>query len=113
MSQVISKYATVLLAAADADKTLVAAPDAGSGLSIYVQAIHWSIAIAAAQRTKVGKVGGTDAQQLLDFAASASGVGTRRFGGNGWKMPAETALGADPAAAGPEIAFIVEYNVAL
>lgn len=113
MSAPVSKFVTVLLGAADAVKELVAAPETGSGLSVYIQAIHWSIAIAAAQRVAVGKAGGTAAETVLDFAASASGVGTRRFGGNGWKLTAETALSADPASAGPEISFIVEYNIAL
>lgn len=111
MSQRVPSFATVLLAAADASKELIVAPD--SGLAIRILAIHWSIVTSAAQLTKVGKDGGTEAEQVLELAASASGNGTRRFNDNGpgWKMPAATALTAKPAAAGPAIHFIVEYTV--
>lgn len=109
----VSTFSTVLLAAADATKILVAAPASDSEASIYIQRIHWSIVTAAAQLVKVGKDGGTEGEQLLEFTASASGNGTRTFSGKGFKLPKETALSAKTAAAGPAIHFVVESTVEL
>jgi len=103
-----STITPVLLAAADASKSLIAAP--GVGMAIAVQAIHWSIVTAAAQLVKIGVSAGTEAQQLLEFAASASGNGSRFFSGRGFILPSNTALTAVPAAAGPAIHFIIESN---
>jgi hypothetical protein len=109
----VSRVIAVLLAAANSTKVLVAAPAADSGLSIYIQRIHWSIVTAAAQLTKVGEDGGGEDDQLLEFAESAAGNGTRDFTGVGFKLPAETALSAKPASAGPAIHFVVEYTIEL
>jgi hypothetical protein len=103
-------YAAVLLDTGDATKSLIAAPSSGNG-AIFITAIHWSIKVAAAQVVKVGVSAGTEAQQCLELAASASGNGTRIFAGRGFKLPKETALTAVPASAGPAIHFIVEYSI--
>lgn len=100
-----STFANVALGTGDTSKALIAAPSTGYCISVLV--IHWDITTAAAQAVSVGD--GTS--NPLKFAASASGNGTRRFGSNGMKLAAATALTATPAAAGPAINFVIEYTI--
>lgn len=109
MIDVNPNIVAALLDTGDASKELVAAPSAG--YAVYVKAIHWSVTTAAAQLIKVGKSAGTEAQQCLELAASASGNGSRIFAGKGFPIPAATALTVKPAAAGPAVHFIVEYSI--
>lgn len=92
----------------DAVKALIAAPGAGFRLRIF--SIAWSVRTAAAQVIDVGVAAGTAAQQFLSIPASSAGYG-QIVCPPGFVLPANTALSADPAAAGPAVQFIVEYIV--
>lgn len=96
------------LLAADVSRTLVAAPGAGQKLRIF--SILATIVTAAAQQVNVGVSGGTTAQQIISIPASAT-VQTDYWSDEGFVLPANTALTAVPAAAGPAVQFLVEYTI--
>lgn len=96
------------LAVGDASKILVAAP--GAGLAIRVFKIIPSVLTAAAQAIQVGVNAGGITQQLLAIAASVT-LATIFDSDEGYRLPANTALSAVPAAAGPAVNFVVEYVI--
>lgn len=96
------------LLAADTTRALVAAPGVGSRIRVY--SVAWTPRVAAAQIVDVGVDGGTVAQQVASIPASAATPGGI-VSEAGFPLPENTALSAKPAAAGPEISFLVEYVV--
>lgn len=94
------------LLAGDAVKTLIAAPGADRRLRIF--SILATIVTAAAQQIDVGVAAGTVDQQIFSIPASAT-VPTDYWSDWGFVLPVNTALSADPAAAGPAVQFLIEY----
>lgn len=96
---------TVAMVAADATKTLVAAPAAGLSLVIT----KWSYRSTTSAAQAITLAGGAT---TIDVFAASLVVGTLTEGPNcleiGVQLPAATALIATPAAAGPAGRFIVE-----
>lgn len=92
----------------DASRTLIAAQ--GANTAIVVTKLNYQVITAAAQAVDVGVSGGGVTQQILSLAASQAGTGGVNVG-DGFQLPANTALTAVPAAAGPVIQFEFEYYV--
>jgi len=90
----------------DAVKELIAAPGAGYALRIFY--ILATCVTSAAQQVDVGKAAGTVAQQIMSIPSSGTAP-TIYESWDGFLLPENTALSADPAAAGPAWQFIVEY----
>ena len=102
------KVASVRLLVGEALKVLVAAPGAGFRLRIF--SILATIVESAAQRVDIGVAGGGATQQIISIPASAT-FPTLYDSDEGFVLPANTALSAKPAAAGPAVQFLVEYIV--
>lgn len=96
------------LLVAEAVKVLVAAPGAGFQLRIF--SVLATCVTAAAQQIDVGVAGGTVLQQLFSIP-SGSAVPVDYWSEEGFLLPANTALSADPAAAGPAWQFLIEYII--
>jgi hypothetical protein len=95
-------------AAASVSQALVAAP--GVGFKLRIWRLMWNVRIAAAQIVDIGVNAGTDAQQLAAIPASGVQPGWMEFDA-GFDLPPNTALSSVAALAGPEIRYVVEYNI--
>lgn len=96
------------LLAADAVRALIAAP--GAGLAIRVFYCLATVVTSAAQQVDVGVAAGTVAQQFMSLPASAV-LPVEFRSEEGFVLPANTALSADPALAGPAVQFFIEYTI--
>lgn len=92
----------------DATRALVAAP--GAGLRLRIFSILATCVTAAAQIVDVGVDGGGVTQQVMSIPASGT-TPTDYWSDEGFTLPANTALSAKPAAAGPAWQFLVEYTI--
>jgi len=96
------------LLAADTTRDIIATPGATFRLRIF--RIVASVVTSAAQQIDVGVSGGGVTQQIISIPASSAGVISFESD-EGFLMPANKALVAKPAAAGPAIQFFVEYTI--
>ena len=96
---------SVVLAAGDATKEVMPTP--GAGKSLYVKRISVTIITSAAQSVDVESSDG--AVELIKAGVSLA-VGVQlHFGSNsGYKLPANTALRAQPSAAGIAMLVVAE-----
>jgi len=97
---------SIRLAAADASKTLVAAPGAGKRLRIY--RLVATIVTAAAQQIDVKSSGGAVVVASIPASASTPVIWESQ---NGLALTVNETLVAAPAAAGPAVQFLVEYAI--
>lgn len=95
------------LGAADTTKELVAAP--GVGRFIAVVTLQGTVLVSAAQAVDIESSDG--AVELVKLPATPGLVGFSRMWVAGFKLPENTSLRMQPAAAGPSAHCSVEYYI--
>lgn len=97
------------LLAADANRTLIAAPIAGHSIKLF--RLVAMVKVAAAQPVEVAPSAGAGPTNTpMVIPSNFAGVISQIFD-EGMELPAAAGLVATPTAAGPEIQFTFEYSV--
>lgn len=97
------------LLAADANRTLIAAPIAGHSIKLF--SLTAMVKIAAAQPVEVAPSAGAGPTNTPMVIPSNFASFIRLQWEDGFELPAAAGLVATPTLAGPEIQFEFEYSV--